>query len=312
LARSAAPGIEERVVRLAATQPEWGQFSVARALREEGLQISPSGVRSIWQRHGLQTLYQRVQAIAATGRPRPAALDERQRAHLERIRRRRQLGKAASASASTGLPYGRRELLLTVAADQFSRHGYRGAALKVIAEHAGILPGSMYHYFKSKQDLFEQVHHAAFQELTARVDAALARSADPVERLRAACRAHLQLLLSGSALSGFARIRLFTPPGSALNARMMRDRRAYEARFAGLVDAVAPPGSDRTLLRLGLLGAINWTQVWYRPGRLTPDAIADELVRMFLGPGAAGAAAAPPRAAAPAARRGTGPARSPR
>ena len=36
------------------------------------------------------------------------------------------------------------------------------------------------------------------------------------------------------------------------------------------------------LLRLTLLGAINWTRVWYRPGKLTPQQIAHHLVSSIL------------------------------
>jgi AcrR family transcriptional regulator len=283
LAKNPAPGVEERVVGFATSQPDWGQFSVANALRREGVKISASGVRAIWQRHGLETLYKRVLAMSSASSMETVQLDARQHAHFARVRRR-QLHRDAPAGPARGESPGRREVLLTVAADEFSQHGYKGAALKKIAERAGLLPGSMYHYFKSKQDLLEQVHHASFQELNARVDAALENIDDPSERLRAACRAHLELLLSGSSLSGFVRVRLFIPVGSTLSAKMVRDRKAYERRFRKLVEAApAPPGADPTILRLGLLGAINWSQVWYRPGRFTPEAIADQLVQIFTG-----------------------------
>jgi len=36
---------------------------------------------------------------------------------------------------------------------------------------------------------------------------------------------------------------------------------------------------DRTLLRLMLLGALNWTRVWYRPGKQKPGAIAQQWVK---------------------------------
>jgi AcrR family transcriptional regulator len=175
-------------------------------------------------------------------------------------------------------------LLLDVAADEFRCHGYKGAVLKEIASKAGILPGSLYHYFRSKEDLLTQVHHASFTELNLAVDAALKGLTDPTERLRAACRKHLELLLSGNPLSRFAGVRLFVPTDGPLNARMIGDRDAYEKRFRRLVTAVPlPPRVDPSLLRLGLLGALNWSQVWYKPGQKSPGAIADELVGIFIG-----------------------------
>ncbi len=47
--------IEQAVVALSVQNPGWGQARVARALCEQGLMISASGVRSVWKRHDLET-----------------------------------------------------------------------------------------------------------------------------------------------------------------------------------------------------------------------------------------------------------------
>ena len=58
----------------------------------------------------------------------------------------------------------------------------------------------------------------------------------------------------------------------------LRDR--YEALFSDLIAALdLPDVSARRALRLLLLGALNWVQHWYRPGRDTPRTI----VRRFMG-----------------------------
>jgi AcrR family transcriptional regulator len=52
----------------------------------------------------------------------------------------------------------RREQIVDAALDVFSRKGYEGATTKDIAEAAGVKsPGLIYHYFKDKEHLFEQV-----------------------------------------------------------------------------------------------------------------------------------------------------------
>jgi hypothetical protein len=49
-----------------------------------------------------------------------------------------------------------------------------------------------------------------------------------------------------------------------------------------MIDALdLPPYIDRTVFRLGLLGALNWTQVWYRRGKKSPPEIAHALVQIF-------------------------------
>jgi hypothetical protein len=52
--------------------------------------------------------------------------------------------------------------------------------------------------------------------------------------------------------------------------------------FRDLVGAVSVrPGVDRSYLRLTLLGAINWTLIWYRPGGDAPATIAQQIVTLI-------------------------------
>ena len=67
-----------------------------------------------------------------------------------------------------------------------------------------------------------------------------------------------------------------------LTGRLVKIRDAYEARFRVIIDALdLPPHIDRRLFRLALLGALNWTQVWYKRGRKSPSAIARALVDIY-------------------------------
>ena len=59
------PHIEEAVVEIAMEQPAYGQVRVANELTKRGLFVSPTGVRSVWVRHDLQTFAQRLKALEA-------------------------------------------------------------------------------------------------------------------------------------------------------------------------------------------------------------------------------------------------------
>lgn len=48
---------------------------------------------------------------------------------------------------------GRRRELFALAAPVFRQHGYRGATIKALAHACGLSPASLYHYFRSKQDM---------------------------------------------------------------------------------------------------------------------------------------------------------------
>jgi TetR/AcrR family transcriptional regulator, cholesterol catabolism regulator len=141
----------------------------------------------------------------------------------------------------------------------------------------------MYHHFRSKEDLFATVHAEGFRQLNDAIDRSLEGASDPWKRLEAAIAAHLNELVKHTDVPGVTGASLFhsAPPG--LQRRLNRERNAYEGRFRQLIAALPlPPEVDRSLLRLTLLGAMNWTRIWYRPGKKTPEQIAQHLVRKIL------------------------------
>jgi TetR/AcrR family transcriptional regulator, cholesterol catabolism regulator len=265
------------VLALARERPEYGKVRAARELRKRGISVSPSAVHLIWQQHGLASSYQRLmlrQRAAGT----PKALSKPQRTLLERMRIARRPSKGADSVPLLG-----RERLIYAAARVLGERGYEGASLAKICAAAGILPGSLYHHFKSKEDLFVNVHAEGFRQLNEAVDSVLAKETDPWRRLEAACAAHLTLLVGSPDVSLVTGTSLFHTAPPALQRRLNRDRDAYEARYAELIEALQlPPQVDTKLLRLNLFGALNWTRMWYRPGKRDPKALAHQLVQVIL------------------------------
>ena len=259
---------------LARERPEMGKVRAARELRGRGIHLSATAVHTIWKQHGLATSYERLRR----GR---AALSDSQRARLRRATISRRLTARAGANGSAYHP--RRDELLAVAARIFSARGYEGASLREICAAAGILPGSMYHHFRSKEDLFVSVHAEGFLRLNQVVDRALEGRTEPWDRLEAAIGAHLTELVERTDVVAVTSASLFHMESSRLQRRLNDERQAYELRFRKLIQALPlPPNVDRSLLRLTLLGAINWTRVWYRPGKRTPQQIAHHLVGSIL------------------------------
>jgi len=186
-------------------------------------------------------------------------------------------------------PANRRQDLLDAAARRFARQGFHAASMRDIARAVGMLPGSLYYHFASKDALLLAVYAEGVRRIAERVDAAVQRAATPWARLEAACVAHGEMLLDGGDYAQVV-IRVRPEDCAAMAARLTALRDAHEDRFKALVAALdLPAGADRQALRLMLLGALNWSQTWYRPGGDSPAAIARRFLALLAcnprGPG---------------------------
>ncbi|MCR9221464.1 MAG: TetR/AcrR family transcriptional regulator [Alphaproteobacteria bacterium] len=183
----------------------------------------------------------------------------------------------------------RREELMDRAAELIAAKGFDGASMRDIAAAVGMLPGSLYYHFPSKEDLLREIHGRVVSGMAARVEQALEGVESPWGRLEAAAEAHLAGLFETGSL--VAIVSPDFPKGHEdLNEELRRQRRDYEQTFRDLFEALPlAPEADRTLLRLELFGALNWTPVWYRDGgRYDPRRIATvyvETIRRAYGTG---------------------------
>ena len=78
--------IEKAVLEIALEKPAFGQVRVANELTQRGLFVSPTGVRSVWLRHDLETFRKRLKALEAKAAQEHLVLTEEQLRALERAR----------------------------------------------------------------------------------------------------------------------------------------------------------------------------------------------------------------------------------
>ena len=274
-----AVSAEEAALRYARDFPQRGQASAARDLTRAGQAVSASGVRNIWLRHGLETAYKRLKAVTRSGNA--VALTERQRELLRRGDASRRLARKAQGAADAEAG-DRREHIMLAAAQLFVEHGYSGTSMRQIAERAGMLPGSVYHHFPAKEDLFVAIQRESFRRLMQNIQEAIRHGGDPWQRLELACAEHIHDVAAGSATAQVTATGLFAIHEERLQRRLKEDRGNYDRMFRQLIDELdLPAGTDRSLFRLALLGALNWTHVWYKPGKKTPRQIAAQIIAML-------------------------------
>lgn len=171
------------------------------------------------------------------------------------------------------------------AAGLFAARGYAGTSMRDIAGACGMLPGSLYYHFATKEDLLCEVYRRGVDELRKGVKHEVDRAGDGWDRLEAACRAHLEIVLRDSDYAQvLVRVLPTDVPGAA--ARLMELRASYESILRDVVATLdLPAGTDRRALRLMLLGTLNWSRFWFDPeGSETFRSLAHKFVQLLKEP----------------------------
>ncbi|MFF5206412.1 TetR/AcrR family transcriptional regulator [Streptosporangium sp. NPDC000396] len=82
-------------------------------------------------------------------------------------------------AASSGSASERRDHLVKLAAELFARKGFQATTVREIAEEAGILSGSLYHHFDSKETIVDEVLSTFLDDLVGRYRSALEQGGEP-------------------------------------------------------------------------------------------------------------------------------------
>ncbi|MFD4838355.1 TetR/AcrR family transcriptional regulator [Achromobacter sp. NPDC058515] len=180
----------------------------------------------------------------------------------------------------------RRELVLT-AGRLFSKHGYERTTVRELARAVGLQSGSLFHHFRSKEEILVAVMNNGIEEVIDLGERALACYGAPADRLAALFRVHMWSMLHGAGGDAMNALvyewRSLSAPSQAA-VKVLSDR--YEAMWqsvvAGAVEAGLIDGDARVIKRC-VLGAMNLTVQWYKPGgRLAPADFIDAMLQASL------------------------------
>lgn len=167
-----------------------------------------------------------------------------------------------------------RERVLLEAARLFRHHGYAATTLREVADAAGVKAGSIYYHFESKEQILGEVLDKGITIVADAVRtrvAALPESAPWRDRIAAGIEGHLWGMLHYGDFTS-ANIRIYGQiPTSAKN-RHRIVRRAYADYWDRLFESALASGELRqdtstAMIRLFVIGALNWTVEWYNPQR---------------------------------------------
>ncbi|MEM5386655.1 TetR/AcrR family transcriptional regulator [Paraburkholderia phymatum] len=168
--------------------------------------------------------------------------------------------------------------ILHAAASAFMLKGFAATSIDDVADVLGCTKGRIYHHFKSKTDLFFQVHGEAMEMVTSAVGAAAEGVADPIARIARMSREHVLVIMSNIEYQCVVVQGLdmhlhgqTTPAQRKVLKEFLAMRDRYEAMFVDAIEEAMAAGSlpqqDAHVVVKALLGALNWTTIWYRPRR---------------------------------------------
>ncbi len=179
----------------------------------------------------------------------------------------------------------RNDALLDAAAELFAAQGFKATSMRDIAKAVGMLPGSIYYHFASKDDLLLAIYEAGVDQITATFAAAIAPLDDPWLRLEAGMAALIRAITDASSTTSVI-FKVEPSDVPKYEAELIAFRDKFEALFRTLVDELPLHAwVDPHLLRLMLLGAANHAQLWYSPkGRFAADEIGQHFARLVQAP----------------------------
>jgi AcrR family transcriptional regulator len=203
-----------------------------------------------------------------------------------------------------------RERILDSAAVVLSRNGYAGTRLTDVAAQAELQSPAIYYYFKSREELIEEVMWAGIAHMRAHVREvldALPPGTAAMDKIMAAADAHLRYSLSISSYTTAA-VRNSGQLPQHLRARHESERNKYGSMWRSLFRDAQQSGElrpelDLAATRMLVLGSLNWAAEWWNPRAGSLDVVVDTaqtIIRNGIGnpaPPTDGAAAKTPASA---------------
>jgi len=190
--------------------------------------------------------------------------------------------------------------IVSAAAKIFRTKGYHAATVRDIADEVGILKGSLYHHFASKEELLYLVVKDPIAQMYRTISEIAVADVTAAEKLRRAISAHLEAFDRH-----YPHLFVYLRERESVKRRFREmigfSPKEYERCWQqilqeGVENGEFRPDLDIQVTSYGMLGMLNWSYKWYDPqGRLSVREVAEEFTTLAL----AGVATDQPRADPP-------------
>jgi AcrR family transcriptional regulator len=199
----------------------------------------------------------------------------------------------------------RRELILSTAAEMFARKGLRATTVRGIADAVGVLSGSLYHHFPSKDAILDEVLSRYLDEIRERYAVVLASGKGPAERLHDLVVTSLEIAEEQPHATAIYQnegqyLREMAGFGNIQSAAAEIQQTWLQVIAAGVADGVFRDDIPSWVFYRLIRDAVWLSIRWHRPdGPYSTDQLAEDVTALFLH-GFAAPAHAPKKADGPA------------
>lgn len=176
------------------------------------------------------------------------------------------------------------QAIIDCAAALFAKEGYPSAKMQDVAKACGATKSMLYHYYPTKDDLLFAMLTDHLTLVIQGVEEAIASPGTPRDRLLALVEVYTQKSTQSRRRHMVAMQDVKYLP-KAKQAPLIEQQRVLTNRVAELLRALNPHLPEETYkpYTMMLIGMLNWTDMWYRPGgTMKPQELCDRMSRLFL------------------------------
>ncbi len=180
----------------------------------------------------------------------------------------------------------RKEEIIHVAAELFSRNGYSATSMRDIAEHIGMEAASLYNHISSKEEILHSICFGMADRFLNAIEEVNDIYFNGEQKLRMAVQNHVRILTQNLAEAQVF-LKDWRHLGSENLDAFIRLRDQYEDGIENIlqtgIDENVFQDIDKKFAALNILSSVNWIVEWYKPdGKMSPEQVAMKLCDFIL------------------------------
>lgn len=176
--------------------------------------------------------------------------------------------------------------LLQGAAYLFHKQGYEKTTVRELANFIGIQSGSLFHHFKSKDDILANVMHETIIYNHARLLDATAQSEDAEQQLKHLIKAELTSITGDTGSAMAVLVYEWFALSKERQDELLKLRHDYEQIWLNVIEQLRLQNKiqhDAFIWRRLLGGVIAWTVTWYNPnGKISLEQLTEMVWEMVM------------------------------